>query len=108
MELALEFFRRLDAELNRVNRFYKLKEEEYTLRAHTLQLQMATLLELRKALARDGGKSPGTGVCVSDAKDENKSGYADTEPTAARSNTIHFMKGTPVIFKFVSWEGMSL
>ncbi|BBN00017.1 xenotropic and polytropic retrovirus receptor 1 [Marchantia polymorpha subsp. ruderalis] len=73
MELALEFFRRLDAELNRVNRFYKLKEEEYTLRAHTLQLQMATLLELRKALARDGGKSPGTGVCVSDAKDENKS-----------------------------------
>ncbi|KAL2650504.1 hypothetical protein R1flu_018632 [Riccia fluitans] len=51
-ELALQFFGKLDAELNRVNGFFELKEEEYTLRAHALQLQMANLLELRKVLAR--------------------------------------------------------
>ncbi|KAL3700359.1 hypothetical protein R1sor_018381 [Riccia sorocarpa] len=52
MELGMQFFGKLDAELNRVNGFFKLKEEEYTLRAHTLQLQMATLLDLRKSVSR--------------------------------------------------------
>ncbi|BBN02132.1 xenotropic and polytropic retrovirus receptor 1 [Marchantia polymorpha subsp. ruderalis] len=57
-DLALKFFKKLDFELNRVNQFYKLKEEEHHLRAHSLQLQMAALLDLRRrqdsAIAGDG------------------------------------------------------
>ncbi|CAM6085404.1 unnamed protein product [Calypogeia fissa] len=49
-QLAADFFKTLDAQLNMVNRFYRLKEEQYSLQAHSLQLEMAALLDARRAL----------------------------------------------------------
>lgn len=80
MQLATDFFKSLDAQLNMVNRFYRLKEEEYNLRAHSLQLQMAALLDSRKALdfagcrhSSLGSPIPVPGVVVID-RDDNTSG----------------------------------
>ncbi|KAL2651408.1 hypothetical protein R1flu_019536 [Riccia fluitans] len=81
MELAVQFFGRLDAELNRVNGFFKLKEEEYTLRAHALQLQMATLLELRKVLARARQDAAKVSHVSSQGDDSNNNNNKSAEIT---------------------------
>ncbi|KAJ7515400.1 hypothetical protein O6H91_22G012300 [Diphasiastrum complanatum] len=47
------FFVRLDAQLNKVNKFYKHKEEEYIVQARQLRNQADALLELKKALSTD-------------------------------------------------------
>lgn len=44
---AREFFARLDAQLNKVNHFYKAKEEEFLHRGHSLRKQMDILLDLK-------------------------------------------------------------
>ncbi|KAJ7517194.1 hypothetical protein O6H91_21G013900 [Diphasiastrum complanatum] len=47
------FFVRLDAQLNKVNRFYRHKEEEYIVQAKQLQNQVNALLEMKRALSTD-------------------------------------------------------
>uniref|UniRef100_A0A0E0JD84 SPX domain-containing protein n=1 Tax=Oryza punctata TaxID=4537 RepID=A0A0E0JD84_ORYPU len=44
---AREFFARLDAQLNKVNQFYKAKEEEFLHRGDSLRKQMDILLDLK-------------------------------------------------------------
>uniref|UniRef100_A0A0E0FF56 Phosphate transporter n=1 Tax=Oryza nivara TaxID=4536 RepID=A0A0E0FF56_ORYNI len=44
---AREFFARLDAQLNKVNHFYKAKEEEFLHRGHSLRKQMDIFLDLK-------------------------------------------------------------
>ncbi|OAE31554.1 hypothetical protein AXG93_3415s1140 [Marchantia polymorpha subsp. ruderalis] len=53
------FFRRLDTEFNKVNRFYKCKEDEFMLRAQQLDKQITTLLQL-KNLVQEQGTPSGT------------------------------------------------
>lgn len=48
------FFVRLDAQLTKVNKFYKKKEAENIARAGALEKQMLSLIHLQEALARQG------------------------------------------------------
>ena len=48
------FFARLDAELTKVNKFYKKKEGEYIARAGVLEKQMLALIHLEEDMAREG------------------------------------------------------
>ena len=48
------FFVRLDAQLTKVNKFYKKKEAENIARAGALEKQMLSLIYLQEALARQG------------------------------------------------------
>lgn len=44
------FFNHLDAQLNKINRFYKLKETEYIAQARRLEKQLLALFEVQEAL----------------------------------------------------------
>lgn len=48
------FFARLDAQLTKVNKFYKKKEAEYIARAGVLEKQMLSLINLQEDMARQG------------------------------------------------------
>ncbi|KAG0563848.1 hypothetical protein KC19_8G064200 [Ceratodon purpureus] len=50
------FFNRLDAELEKINRFYKAKEGEYISRAVRLERQLLALFQVQEALARQNLK----------------------------------------------------
>lgn len=50
------FFNRLDAELEKINHFYRTKEAEYVARAMRLEKQLLALFEVREALARQSLK----------------------------------------------------
>ncbi|CAM6047743.1 unnamed protein product [Sphagnum compactum] len=50
VELHRMFFNHLDAQLNKINRFYKLKETEYIAQARSLERQLFALFELQEAL----------------------------------------------------------
>ncbi|KAL6847743.1 hypothetical protein ACP4OV_021871 [Aristida adscensionis] len=71
---AREFFARLDAQLNKVNQFYKAKETEFLERGHSLRRQMAILADL-KAATEDPSCSS-----VTSASEEDSTRYA--APTA--------------------------
>ncbi len=49
-ELHRTFFNHLDAQLNKINRFYKLKETEYIAHARRLERQLLALFEVQEAL----------------------------------------------------------
>jgi hypothetical protein len=49
-ELHRTFFNHLDAQLNKINRFYKLKETEYIAQARRLERQLLALFEVQEAL----------------------------------------------------------
>lgn len=49
-EAAMNFFSMLDAQLNKVNQFYKGKEKEYLDRGESLEKQMLILTELKATL----------------------------------------------------------
>jgi len=55
-DAAKAFFARLDAELNKVNQFYRNKEAEFLERGETLKRQMQILIDL-KAIVNDQGSS---------------------------------------------------
>lgn len=67
-DAAAEFFARLDAQLNKVNQFYKCKEKEFLERGESLRKQMGILADL-KAASRDDPSvsssftSSGSGEC---------------------------------------------
>ncbi|KAK3163677.1 hypothetical protein QOZ80_1AG0006780 [Eleusine coracana subsp. coracana] len=48
-DAVVEFFARLDAQLNKVNRFYKSKEKEFLERGESLRKQMDILADLKAA-----------------------------------------------------------
>lgn len=48
------FFARLDAQLTKVNKFFKKKEGEYIARAGVLEKQMLALLNVQEEMAREG------------------------------------------------------
>ncbi len=49
-ELHRMFFNHLDAQLNKINRFYKLKETEYIAQARRLERQLLALFEVQEGL----------------------------------------------------------
>lgn len=51
-EADRQFFKRLDAQLNKVNQFYKMKEAQYIARAKRLEQQLVTLFQVREEHAR--------------------------------------------------------
>ncbi|KAF8042036.1 hypothetical protein BT93_A0590 [Corymbia citriodora subsp. variegata] len=54
-EAAREFFACLDCQLNKVNKFYRTKEEEFLSRGEALKKQMDVLVELKAALKQQQG-----------------------------------------------------
>lgn len=55
-DAAKEFFACLDCQLNKVNQFYRTKEEEFLNRGETLKKQMDVLVELKAALMQQQGE----------------------------------------------------
>ncbi|XP_056165054.1 phosphate transporter PHO1 homolog 1-like [Syzygium oleosum] len=55
-EAAKEFFTCLDFQLNKVNQFYRTKEEEFLNRGEKLRKQMDVLVELKAALKQQQGE----------------------------------------------------
>ncbi|XP_028776374.1 phosphate transporter PHO1 homolog 1 [Neltuma alba] len=55
-----EFFACLDQQLNKVNKFYRKKEEEFMDRAESLKKQMEILLELKSEFNEKAGSSQGS------------------------------------------------
>lgn len=49
-DAAVDFFACLDQQLNKVNKFYKTKEQEFLDRGSSLKKQMEILIELKTAL----------------------------------------------------------
>ena len=68
------FFRRLDVQLNKVNRFYKKKEAEYVTQAGRLEKQMLALIDMREALAQRGLGSHGFLKHLYDSKESQHAG----------------------------------
>ncbi|KAL2544646.1 SPX domain-containing protein [Forsythia ovata] len=66
-DAAIEFFARLDLQLNKVNQFYKTKEKEFLDRGYSLKKQMDILIELKSALKQQCLK----GACSQDFKEDD-------------------------------------
>ena len=60
---AREFFARLDAQLNKVNQFYRGKEKEFLERGQSLRRQMDILAGLKAASWEDSTPSVSSGGC---------------------------------------------
>ncbi|CAK9274631.1 unnamed protein product [Sphagnum jensenii] len=72
------FFNHLDAQLNKINRFYKLKETEYIAQARRLEKQLLALFEVQEALvARQ--TSLLSSQSSSNSTDSNSSSYCADE-----------------------------
>lgn len=81
-EAAREFFARLDAQLNKVNQFYKGKEEEFLERGESLRKQMEILVDLKAAFSRQhrenrsslggGREDPSVSCSVTSEDDSSK------------------------------------
>lgn len=56
-EAAKEFFACLDHQLNKVNQFYKAKENEFLERGESLKKQMEILIELKARLKQQRAQS---------------------------------------------------
>ncbi|KAE9615432.1 hypothetical protein Lal_00048455 [Lupinus albus] len=61
-----EFFACLDQQLNKVNKFYRTKEEEFMERGDSLKKQMEILFELKSTFLKKQGK----GGCFQDSKED--------------------------------------
>lgn len=51
-EADRQFFKRLDAQLNKVNKFYRMKETQYIARAKRLEEQLLTLFQVQEEHAQ--------------------------------------------------------
>ncbi|KAE9605652.1 hypothetical protein Lal_00024884 [Lupinus albus] len=65
-DVTKEFFACLDQQLNKVNKFYRTKEEEYMERGDSLKKQMEILLELKSTFMEKHGKRG----CSEDSKED--------------------------------------
>lgn len=61
-----EFFACLDQQLNKVNKFYRTKEEEFMERGDSLKKQMEILLELKSTFMEQQSK----GGCSQDSMED--------------------------------------
>ncbi|CAK9867671.1 unnamed protein product [Sphagnum jensenii] len=81
------FFSRLDAELNKVNTFYKTKEEEFLQRGLLLDKQMFALIEVKNLLKHDHShSSAGQSDDNSDCR-RNSSSKLSTDPKDSVTQT---------------------
>jgi hypothetical protein len=72
------FFNHLDAQLNKINRFYKLKETEYIAQARRLERQLLALFEVQEALvARQSSLL--SSQSSSKSTESNSTSYCDDE-----------------------------
>ncbi|KAL0424811.1 UNVERIFIED_CONTAM: Phosphate transporter [Sesamum radiatum] len=55
-DAAIEFFTRLDLQLNKVNQFFRMKEKEFLERGNSLKNQMEILMELKTAVKQKQAK----------------------------------------------------
>jgi hypothetical protein len=77
-ELHRIFFNHLDAQLNKINRFYKLNETEYIAQARRLERQLLALFEVQEALVA-GQSSLLSLQSSSKNTDIDSSSYCDVE-----------------------------
>jgi SPX domain protein involved in polyphosphate accumulation len=59
LEAEKAFFASLDEQLNKVNQFYKSKEEEYMQRGEEIKFQLQRLMTMRKVLTLHQGYENG-------------------------------------------------
>ncbi|KAK4430156.1 Phosphate transporter [Sesamum alatum] len=57
-DAAIEFFARLDLQLNKVNKFFRMKEKEFLEKGESLKNQMEILMELKTAVKQKQAKGP--------------------------------------------------
>ncbi|KAG2596184.1 hypothetical protein PVAP13_5KG145200 [Panicum virgatum] len=97
---AREFFARLDAQLNKVNRFYRGKEKEFLERGQSLRRQMDILAGLKAASREDSTPSVSSGGCSEDEStryamtsaadtDQLNEQETTTTPTKTPGGTAH-------------------
>ncbi|RLM92203.1 phosphate transporter PHO1-1-like [Panicum miliaceum] len=93
---ARDFFARLDAQLNKVNQFYRGKEKEFLERGQSLRRQMDILAGLKAAAREDSNPSLSSGGCSEDestryamtsAADTDQLNEPETTPTKDPSGT---------------------
>ncbi|KAK7275151.1 hypothetical protein RIF29_16260 [Crotalaria pallida] len=81
-----EFFVCLDQQLNKVNKFYRTKEEEFMERGDSLRKQMEILLELKSTFLEKQSK----GGCSQDSKeDQSISCTFSNEEDSVRNRELH-------------------
>lgn len=68
------FFNHLDSELEKIDRFYKIKEAEYIARAGRLEKQLLAFFEVHEALARQNLKLQTFSFIKSKGGDADSSG----------------------------------
>ncbi|XP_057482101.1 phosphate transporter PHO1 homolog 1-like [Actinidia eriantha] len=79
-DTAHKFFECLDLQLNKVNQFYRVKENEFLERGETLKKQMEILIELKTALKQQCGKG-------SASQDDSISGTISCDEESIRDKT---------------------
>ncbi|KAK6157721.1 hypothetical protein DH2020_011969 [Rehmannia glutinosa] len=83
-DAAIEFFACLDHQLNKVNQFFRTKENEFLERGDSLKKQMEILVELKTALNQTRSKGPSS----QDLKDDYSiSGTISCDEESIRDNT---------------------
>ncbi|KAK6157729.1 hypothetical protein DH2020_011977 [Rehmannia glutinosa] len=83
-DAAIEFFACLDHQLNKVNQFFRTKENEFLERGDSLKKQMEILVELKTALNQTQSKGPSS----QDLKDDYSiSGTISCDEESIRDNT---------------------
>ncbi|CAK9151258.1 unnamed protein product [Ilex paraguariensis] len=80
-DAANEFFTCLDLQLNKVNQFYRTKENEFLERGDLLKKQMEILVELKTALRQQHGKG------ASSQEDDSISGTISCDEESPRAIT---------------------
>lgn len=82
-DAAIEFFARLDLQLNKVNQFYRMKEKEFLARGDSLQKQMEILIELKSVLMQRCSK----GASAQDLNEED----SISGTISCGMNFLHFL-----------------
>jgi len=82
-DAAQSFFSTLDAQLNKVNQFYKTKEKEFLERGNALKEQLRILKDLKAALKQQKAKQSSHG-----AESENNSTHSVASPDESKADGI--------------------
>ncbi|XP_062191561.1 phosphate transporter PHO1-1-like [Phragmites australis] len=82
-DAAREFFARLDAQLNKVNQFYKGKEEEFLQRGQSLRKQMDILADLKAAR-----EDPSVSCSTTSGSEDESTRYVMTSATDTDQNEL--------------------
>uniref|UniRef100_A0A7C8YE59 SPX domain-containing protein n=1 Tax=Opuntia streptacantha TaxID=393608 RepID=A0A7C8YE59_OPUST len=102
IEAAGEFFRCLDHQLNKVNQFYKIKEQELAERGESLKQQLDFLIELKNEFKRQRDNKEAYSL---DPKDDPS---ISCHISSGKHQTKSFIVCQPLYFDLVLEEASSV